>query len=122
MGNEPDEEQQMVHLLVYANEIDLEGLIVVTGKYLKQTPQPELFHKLIAGYAKVVNNLRLHASGWPSPEHLHGVIRAGQQKYGLADTGEGKASPGSELIVQALLKDDPRPLWVVVNAGANTLA
>ena len=27
MGNEPDEEQQMAHLLMYANKVDLEGLI-----------------------------------------------------------------------------------------------
>ena len=30
MGNEPDEMQQMMHLLMYSNEIDIEGLISVT--------------------------------------------------------------------------------------------
>ena len=34
MGNEPDEEQQMMHMLMCSNEFDLEGLIAVTGKYL----------------------------------------------------------------------------------------
>jgi hypothetical protein len=34
MGNEPDEMQQMVHLMMYNNEIDLEGLIAVTGIWL----------------------------------------------------------------------------------------
>jgi hypothetical protein len=34
MGNEPDEEQQMAHLLMYANRVDLEGLIACSGKYL----------------------------------------------------------------------------------------
>ena len=30
MGNEPDEEQQMTHMLVNCNEFDLKGLIAVT--------------------------------------------------------------------------------------------
>jgi hypothetical protein len=130
MGNEPDEEQQMTHMLVNSNEFHLEGLIAVTGKFLnehsgnpfKRVVHPELFHKLIDGYAKVEANLRRHAKGWPTAESLRGIVRPGQAKYGLADVGEGKASPGSELIARALLKDDPRPLNVVVNAGSNTLA
>lgn len=34
MGNEPDEMQQMAHLLIYANRVDIEGLIACSGKYL----------------------------------------------------------------------------------------
>ena len=52
MGNEPDEEQQMMHLLMCSNEFALEGLISVTGKFLqpankdpyRQVLHPELFH------------------------------------------------------------------------------
>jgi len=130
MGNEPDEEQQMIHMLVCCNEFDLEGLIAVTGKFLnerssneyKRVVHPELFHKLIDGYEKVYPNLCLHASGYPSAESLRALVAPGQRKYGIADVGEGKSSPGSELIVKALKRDDPRPLNVVVNAGSNTLA
>ena len=54
MGNEPDEEQQMAHMLVNCNEFDLEGLIAVTGKFLRPESKqeyrrvlhPELFHRL----------------------------------------------------------------------------
>ena len=130
MGNEPDEEQQMIHMLVNCNEFELEGLIAVTGKYLnekaggkfKSVIHPELFSKLIDGYSKVEVNLRLHADGWPTAKYLHSIVQGGQKKYGLADVGKGKSSDGSSLIVRALLKDDPRPLNVVVNAGSNTLA
>ncbi len=130
MGNEPDEEQQMVHMLMYANEFELEGLLAVTGKFLspshknpkKQKVRPDLFHKLIDGYAKVVGNLRQHAKGWPSPERLHSITAPGQPGYGIADAGQGKSSPGSRLLVRALERDDPRRLHVVVNAGSNTLA
>jgi hypothetical protein len=122
MGNEPDEEQQNIHLLVCSNRIDLEGLIAVTGKYLRKDPRPDLYLKLIDGYEKVLPNLRLHAQGWQSPAYLRGITRAGQNGYGIADVGEGKSSPGSKLMIAAVTKDDPRPIWVVVNAGSNTLA
>ncbi len=122
MGNEPDEEQQMVHMLVNSNEFELEGLIAVTGKYLRKNPRPDLFHKLIDGYAKVVDNLKLHADGWPAPEHLRRITQPGQPGYGIDDTGEGRSSPGSRLLLEALRRNDSRPLHVVVNAGSNTLA
>ena len=130
MGNEPDEEQQMAHMLACGNEFQPEALIAVTGKFLrpeskdeyKRRVHPELFHRLIGAYAKVLPNLKLHARGWPEADYLRSVVYEGQKCYGIADVGEGKSSPGSEAIVEAMLKDDPYPIWVVVNAGANTLA
>lgn len=123
MGNEPDEEQQMMHMLMYANEFDIEGLIAVTGKYLRKGPRPDLFYKLIEGYDNVVDNLRKHADGWPSTSHLLGTVRPGQHHYGIQDTAVGtKASPGSRLIEEIMAKKDPRPIYIVVNAGSNTLA
>ncbi|QDU91265.1 hypothetical protein Pla175_46850 [Pirellulimonas nuda] len=130
MGNEPDEEQQMAHMLVNCNEFEPEALIAVTGKYLREDSKqeyrrrlhPELFHQLIDGYARVLPNLRLHAQGWPEPDRLHAIVCDGQPKYGVAAVGKGKSSPGSDALRRALLRDDPRPLWVVVNAGSNTLA
>jgi len=130
MGNEPDEEQQMVHMIMCSNTFDPEGLLAVTGKYLrpesgepyKRVTHPELFHSIIDAYAEVFDNLKLHASGWHDPAYLKGIVAPGQKGYGIADVGEGKASPGSQLIAKAVLKDDPRPIWVVVNAGSNTLA
>ena len=122
MGNEPDEEQQMAHMLVCSNEFDVEGLIAITGKFLRKTTRPDLFLKLIDGYAKVVDNLKLHAEGWPTPGYLRSITVSGQGGYGIEATGKGKSSEGSKLIVEAVTRDDPRPVWIVVNAGSNTLA
>lgn len=122
MGNEPDEEQQMMHLLVCSNELDIEGLIAVTGKYLRKRTRPDLFRKLVDGYAKVEKNLGKHADGWPAAAYLRSIIASGQPAYGIAAVGEGTSSPGSKLIARALMKNDPRPVNVVVNAGSNTLA
>ena len=130
MGNEPDEVQQILHLLMCSNEIQLEGLLAVSGKHLRpedknpyrQVLHPELFHQLIDGYAEVYPNLQLHAAGWHAPDDLRRIVANGQTGYGVADTGEGKSSPGSTLIIAAVTKPDPRPVHVIVNAGSNTLA
>jgi hypothetical protein len=122
MGNEPDEKQQMVHLFMYANEIDIEGLIAVTGKWLPTNPRPDIFTDLINEYARVVDFLKLHARGWPDADYLHSVSTGGQNNYGIDDVGAGKFSNGSRLIINAVIRDDPRPLNIVVNAGSNTLA
>lgn len=130
MGNEPDEEQQMMHMLMCCNEFDLEGLIAVTGKYLqpankdpyRQVLHPELFHQLIDGYGEVHENLLKHSADYPEPDFLRSIVASGQKGYGIADSGPGKESEGSRLIVRAMEKDDPRPLYIVVNAGSNTLA
>lgn len=129
MGNEPDEEQQMMHLLMYANRVDLEGLIACSGKYLhadrtdgRTETHPELFHKLVDGYARVVGNLKRHEGGWPAASYLRGLIKAGTAGYGIDVVQPGSSNEASERIEAAILKDDPRKLYIVCNAGANTLA
>lgn len=130
MGNEPDEVQQMVHMIMYSNEFDLEGLIAVSGKYLhskhrlpeRQRLYPDLFHMIIDAYEKDLKNLRLHADGWPEPEYLRSIVASGQPDYGMAGKGPGMSTEGSKLIIKSAEKKDPRPLYVVVNAGSNTLA
>lgn len=129
MGHDPDEEQQMVHFISCSSEFEVEGLIAVTGLFFRRDPslvvkdlRPHLFHEIIDAYEKVLPNLKLHASGWQEAEALRKIIARGQEGNGLADTGKGKGSAGSRLIVAALKKGDDRPLNIIVNAGANTLA
>ncbi len=129
MGHDPDEEQQIVHLLACSNEFELEGLIAVTGYYFRADPPshpkelwPHLFLQLIDGYAKVYPNLMKHASGWQTPEYLRSIVSQGQAGTGMSDVGKGKSSPGSKLVTAAVLKNDPRPLHIIVNSGSNTLA
>lgn len=129
MGNEPDDSQTMVHLLMYSNEIDIEGLIAVTSRWLNPTRKPpknriypELIVERVKAYGKVRDNLLKHAAGWPTEEYLLSRVAAGQPGYGMDSVGDGKASPGSKLIMQILGKGDPRPVYFAINAGSNTLA
>jgi len=110
---------------MYANVMDLEGLVACTGKYLKQCVHPESFHDLVDSYGEVVSNLHQHASGWPTESYLHSIVKGGAPRYGCNswwDAGNpGPSSEGSELIKDSLMRSDPRPIYVVANAGTNTL-
>jgi hypothetical protein len=128
MGHDPDEEQQIIHLLMYSHLFELEGLIAVTGRYFRPDPpqqvktlMPELFDYLLDGYEAVYPNLMKHAGGWHTPQYLRSIIASGQTGNGMEDVGPGKSSDGSRLIIDAVLRDD-RPLYVVANSGSNTLA
>jgi hypothetical protein len=122
MENEPDDSQTMVKLLMYSNEIDIEALVSVTSRWLKHSVYPESIADRVMAYGAIRKNLFIHASGWPTQEYLLERIAGGQRDYGMNGVGNFKSSPGSELIVQAVDKDDPRPVIVAINAGSNTLA
>ncbi len=129
IGHDPDDEQQIVHILVCANEVEIEGLITTTGRFFRPDPtdstkwlMPHLLHAHIDGYAQVFPNLQLHAQGWPTPEYLHSIVANGNAGNGMMDVGEGRWSRGARLVTAAVLKPDPRPLHIILNGGANTLA
>jgi hypothetical protein len=122
LGADPDDEQSMVRQLVSANEFDIEGLIVATGCWKKSQNNTGMLDKLLNAYAEAYSNLTVHAEGYPTPEYLRSISVMGQSGYGMGDVGTGKDSPGSELIVAAVDKDDPRPVWVMGWGGMNTAA
>lgn len=122
LSNEPDDEESMVRFLAYANEFEIEGLVATTSTWLRQTTRVDLIHRQLDAYAKVRPNLAIHAPGFPEAEALRRVTAAGQPFYGMAAAGEGKSTAGSRLLIAAATKPDPRPLWVSVWGGANTLA
>ena len=122
LGADPDDEQSMVRQLVCANEFDIEGLIVSTGCWKQSQSNTDMLDKILNAYKKVESNLRVHAEGYPSYEYLKSITVMGNTGYGMADVGEGKDSPGSELIIAAVDKDDPRPVWLTGWGGVNTIA
>ena len=122
IGNEPDDQMSLVRLLLYSNELDIEGLIATTSTWQKTATHPETMRALIAAYGQVRPNLLLHAKGWPGATDLAARVYTGQTAYGMAATGPGKTSEGAQAIIHAAERDDPRPVWICLWGGANTLA
>ncbi|GAB4045091.1 nucleoside hydrolase-like domain-containing protein [Spirosoma jeollabukense] len=54
IGNEPDDSQSNHRLMLYANQIDLEGIIASTSVHQKKYVRTELIEKVIAGFAAVL--------------------------------------------------------------------
>jgi hypothetical protein len=122
LGADPDDEQSIVRFLVCSNEFDTEGLIVSTGCWKKSQSKTRMLDKLVDAYAQVYDNLKVHAEGYPTPAYLKSISVMGQRGYGMGDVGAGKDSPGSELIIASVDKDDPRPVWVGGWGGVNNVA
>ena len=122
LGADPDDEQSLVRQLVSANEFDIEGLVVATGCWKKNQSNTAMLDKIVDAYEKAYPNLKVHAEGFPTPAYLKSISVMGQTGYGMSDVGTGKDSKGSDLIIAAADKDDPRPLWVMGWGGMNNIA
>jgi hypothetical protein len=120
--NEPDDTQSMVRLMLYTNDLDIRGLVATTSVHMKEGVHPESIRRVIDAYAKVLPRLREHDPAYPDAAQLLARVASGQPGYGLQAVGAGRDSPGSALLLHELEQPDPRPLWVSVWGGANTLA
>ncbi|BDC50553.1 hypothetical protein F183_A28690 [Bryobacterales bacterium F-183] len=120
--NEPDDTQSLVRFLVHANQFDVEGLVATTSIHQQKRTAAAKIRQLVEAYGKVRQNLAIHEPGFPEEAHLLSVIREGRADYGMAAVGNGKDSSGSQLLIEAADRNDPRPLWVTVWGGPNVLA
>jgi len=120
--NEPDDAMSMVRFLTYCNQWDVEGLVATTSVHQKTKTAAWRIREIVEAYGKVRDNLEKHEPGYPTTNYLPSIIKEGRPDYGMNAVGEGKDSPGSELIIQVVDKDDPRPVWIPVWGGPNCLA
>ena len=122
-GSDPDDQQSLVHLLTLLDRVDLEGFIYQHAWVsFNKGNEVKVVDGVLKAYEKVWSNLRVHSNGFPDVQTLQSLIKHGQQEAAMAGVGEEKDSPGSELIIQNIDKDDPRPVWIVAWSGMNTLA
>ena len=120
--NEPDDTQSLVRLLLYSNEIDIEGIVATTSCWMTDIVHPESITKVIQAYEKVQPNLKKHHPGFPEAKTLYPLVKKGMPKYGMKGVGDGMDSEGSDWIIKVLENEDERPLWISTWGGANTLA
>ena len=119
---DPDDTQSLVRLLLYSNEIEIEGIVATTSIHMRGEIHRDSILAILDRYAQVRGNLLKHAPGYPSADSLRALVAEGQPSYGMAAVGDGKDTQGSRLLLRALDSEDPRPVWVAVWGGANTLA
>jgi len=119
---DPDDTQSLIRLFLYANQIDIKGLIATTSCWHKAEVNPNSIMKVIKAYGKVQPNLTKHENGFPKAKTLLQLVKSGLPKYGMLGVGDGNDSEGSNWIIKELEKNDDRPLWISVWGGVNTLA
>jgi hypothetical protein len=116
-GTDPDDFQSMVHLLVYADCFEIEGLI--SSPY--GPGRKEHILQVIDLYERDYPQLKTHSDRYPAPGSLRAVAKQGAVD-GAGYEGFGAATEGSEWIVRCARREDSRPLWVLVWGGIEDLA
>ncbi|HUT32130.1 MAG TPA: DUF1593 domain-containing protein [Planctomycetota bacterium] len=110
-GSDPDDFQSMVHLLLYADVLDIEGLISSPpGK-----GRAEHILEVIAAYEKDFPNLSRHSPRYPKPDALRALAKQGTVNP-APRAGVSEPTEGSRWIIERAKATDPqgRPLWVLV--------
>ncbi|MEP7111342.1 MAG: nucleoside hydrolase-like domain-containing protein [Ferruginibacter sp.] len=120
--NEPDDTETLIRLLLYANQIDIKGLIATTSVHLKTKVYPQSINRILQVYGKVQANLNKNEAGYPTAENLLKLVKSGRPEYGMKAVGDRQDSEGSAWIIKTLEENDDRPLWICAWGGPNTLA
>ena len=116
-GTDFDDFQSMVHVLLYGDVLDLEGLI--SSPY--GAGRKEHIRSVIDLYEKDYPNLKTWSPAYPSPAQLRAITKQGELDS-APYAGVRAATEGSNWIVQCARRDDPRPLHVLVWGGIEDLA
>lgn len=150
IGGDVDDMQSFTRFMLYSDQYDIEGLISTSIRIFPNEkhrpidgdPQPHYLIQWIKAFAEVRDNLMKHSEGWPEPETLLTLIRKGVKTgrdapfnihTGIASEGsghfpleqligKGKDTGASMLIIEAVDRDDPRPVWVPIWGGSVELA
>lgn len=116
-GTDPDDFQSMVHLLVYADCLDIEGLI--SSPFGPGRKQHIL--DVIDCYEKDYPNLKTYSETYPAPDGLREITKQGETET-VHYAGVRNSTEGSQWLVECARRDDPRPLHVLIWGGIEDLA
>src|SRR5258708_3825976 len=106
-GGDPDDEQSLVRFLLYCNEWDVEGIIcnrpkARDGENLnKERTGLGIARRLLDAYGECHPSLVKHDKRYPTKQYL-----AQRTVAGYDDRDDGV-----KLLIAAIDRDDPRPLW-----------
>ncbi len=106
-GGDPDDEQSLVRFLLCANEWDIEGIIAnrpATRRPENKNPENTglgIVRRLLDAYGQCRPGLVQHDARYPTKESL----------WQRTVPGYNDTNDAVRLIVAAVDKDDPRPVW-----------
>lgn len=116
-GTDPDDQQSMAHLLLYADAFDLEGL--VSSPYGPGRKHHIL--EVIDHYERDYPSLRRHSDRYPTADALRAITKQGELDI-APYAGIRQATEGSRWIVERARAADRRPLYLLVWGGLEDLA
>ena len=126
IGGDPDDQQSMIRLMLYANEFEIEGLIAsasgTPGELKEKVVKPHLIREIVEAYGKVRDNLTRHADGYPEMQTLLARIKSGSPNRGRDAIGDGHETEGSRWIIEVANRPDARPLNISIWGGQTDLA
>lgn len=127
IGGDPDDQQSLIRLLVYANEFEIEALIATAsgtrGELKEAVTRPDLIRETIAAYGEVRPNLLRQATGWPMAEQLLAVVKSGNSRRERAHIGDGHDTDGSRFLVERIdAGTAERPLNISIWGGQTDFA
>lgn len=132
-----DDANSLIHYMLYADQMDLAGLIQTSsfyhwegrpngkegrygsGEKANRWPGTRWMDDIIDAYEKVFPNLRVHSPNYPTADSLRSVVRIGNVGYEGEMDGP---TEGSTLIKECILDDDERTLFIQNWGGTNTCA
>jgi hypothetical protein len=100
-GTDPDDNQSMIHLLMYADRFQIEGLL--STSFIKGRKENIL--EMIRLYGQDRKELKRHAKGFPTTKSLIKITKQGA----IAAHYKGYASPteGSDWLIHCARKNQP---------------
>jgi hypothetical protein len=127
IGGDPDDQQSLIRLMVYANEFDLELLLAsasgTPGELKRSITRTDLIREIVEAYGKVLPNLQRHAKDWPTADELKSRIVSGNPQRGRAHIGTGHDTAGSrQLTARIDAGTAARPLNITIWGGQTDFA
>jgi hypothetical protein len=118
-GADPDDDQSMVHALLYADKLDIEAIISTPTKHGGRASD---IHQVIDAYSKDYGNLKTWSSDYPTPDYLKSVVYQGNINV-APSAGYSSATAGSNAIIKAAKTASPSdPVWVLTWGAMTDLA
>ena len=116
-GTDPDDNQSMIHLLIYANLFQIEGLVSTAFK----GGSVANIQAMLDLYEQDREKLAKQDNGFPLTERLRSITKQGARN---AAPYQGFSTPteGSNWIIGTAKKSSESPLWILVWGGLEDLA